>query len=73
MNLANGIGVLLAGAATVAATMLFVGTLYAFPLMWIWDYIMPDLFGLPTITFWQAFWGLFMCFILFKGQTVTSK
>lgn len=24
-------------------------------IMWCWNWLMPLLFGLPTITFWQAF------------------
>lgn len=29
--------------------------LYPFILMMIWNYIMPDLFGFKTITYWQMF------------------
>ena len=31
--------------------------LFGFILMWLWNWLMPDIFGLPTISFWQA-WGL---------------
>ena len=27
----------------------------AFPTMWLWNYLMPKIFGLPTLTFWQTF------------------
>lgn len=43
--------------------------LLGLPLMWLWDWLMPTLFGLPTITFWQACGLNFLCSILFK----TSK
>ncbi len=31
----------------------------AWPVMLLWDWIMPILFGLKSITFWQS-WGLLM-------------
>lgn len=43
--------------------------LLGLPLMWLWDWLMPTLFGLQTITFWQACGLNFLCSILFK----TSK
>lgn len=68
---ALGIGIL--GTIAVAGIMLVVGTLYAFPVMWIWNYLMPELFALPIITFWQAFWGTFLCGLLFKSSSVQSS
>jgi hypothetical protein len=32
------------------------GLLLAFPIMWTWNYIMPYLFNLPTLT-----WGMAWC------------
>lgn len=26
-----------------------------FPVMWLWNYLMPMIFGLPKLTFWQTF------------------
>lgn len=31
-----------------------------FPFMWIWNAIMPDIFGVHTITFWQALGLIFL-------------
>jgi hypothetical protein len=46
--------------------------LFALPTMWLWDWLMPELFGLKEITLFQA-WGLnFLCGLLFKSHT-TSK
>ena len=28
--------------------------LLAFPLMWLWNWLMPDIFGLIEINYWQA-------------------
>jgi uncharacterized membrane protein YkgB len=46
--------------------------LTALPTMWLWDYLMPTLFGLSTITFWQALALNLLCGVLFKSST-TSK
>jgi len=41
--------------------------LFGFVVMWLWNWLMPDVFGLGTITFWQA-WGLVvLSHILFKS------
>jgi len=44
-----------------------VSVLAAVPMYWLWNWLMPVLFSLTTITFWQA-WGLvFLTAILFKS------
>tara|TARA_R110000765_G_scaffold36378_1_gene81338 strand:- start:288 stop:494 length:207 start_codon:yes stop_codon:yes gene_type:complete len=48
-----------------------VGLLIAFPVMWLWNYVIPDVFGLSTIVFWQAFALYTLCNILMKGATGT--
>ncbi|HEY6046076.1 MAG TPA: hypothetical protein VIU65_05690, partial [Pyrinomonadaceae bacterium] len=35
--------------------------------MLLWNWLAPELFGLRTITFWQAFGLLALCRILFGG------
>ena len=41
--------------------------LFGFVVMWLWNWLMPELFGLSVITFWQA-WGLVvLSHILFKS------
>jgi positive regulator of sigma E activity len=45
----------------------FMALLFGFVVMWLWNWLMPDIFGLKTITFWQA-WGLVvLSHILFKS------
>lgn len=40
--------------------------LFGFFVMLLWNWIMPDIFGLPTISYWQG-WGLvLLAHILFK-------
>lgn len=41
--------------------------LFGLILMLLWNWIMPEIFGLPEVTYWQA-WGLvLLAHILFKG------
>ena len=58
------IGMVLVGIA-IAAVM---GLLLGFIVMWLWNWLMPAIFGLGAITFWQA-WGLVvLTHILFKSH-----
>jgi hypothetical protein len=41
--------------------------LFGFGVMWLWNYLMPGLFGLHTISFWQALAILVLSRILFCG------
>lgn len=55
-----------------AVVMLIVGALYALPVMLLWNWLMPMIFHLQEITFFQA-WGLvWLCGLLFKS-TSTKK
>ena len=40
--------------------------LLAFPTMWLWNYIMPTVFNLPEISFWQTLALLILSEIFFK-------
>lgn len=44
-----------------------VGLLIAFPVMYLWNYVIPDVFGLSTIVFWQAFALYSLCNTLMIG------
>jgi hypothetical protein len=41
--------------------------LAGFAVMYLWNWLMPALFGLKTITYWQGFGLLALCKILFGG------
>jgi hypothetical protein len=43
------------------------------PLMLLWNWLMPTLFGLPEITFWQACGLQVLATILFKATVKTNK
>jgi hypothetical protein len=55
------------------ATLVGISLIMAVPTMLLWDWLMPELFELKTITLFQA-WGLnFLCGMLFKSHTSVSK
>lgn len=57
-----------AAGLALAALVLF---LLGFVVAWLWNWLMPEIFGLPTITYWQA-WGLLVLahLLIGAGRTV---
>lgn len=47
--------------------------LLAFPAMWLWNWLMPHLFGLITIDFWEALGINMLTGILFKSTNINSS
>lgn len=43
--------------------------LFGFVLMWLWNGLMPAIFGLPRIGYWQGWGLLILSSMLFKGAT----
>ncbi len=58
-----GMGVLLA---------VGVSLVFALPVYFLWNALMPDIFGLIEITFWQAFGLMVLSGMLFKDDTISS-
>jgi hypothetical protein len=50
----------------VAATALALAL--GFPVMWLWNWLMPAIFGLPVISFWQAVGLLVLSHLLLKSH-----
>ena len=46
--------------------------LFGFIIMWLWNWLMPELFGLTTITYWQGV-GLFILFKILTGSCGSSS
>jgi hypothetical protein len=54
-------------------TIIGLSALLALPVMWLWNYVMPDVFGLTTITFLQA-WALnILSGMLLKSSNISSS
>ena len=57
----------------VVALFVLFSLLLAFPVMWLWNWLMPVIFKLPTLTVWQA-WGLnVLTSFLFKSSHISSN
>ena len=41
------------------------------PVMWLWNWLMPALFGLKTITWVEALGISLLCNFLFKGSSIS--
>ena len=59
----------------VGATIAFVGlcALFTVPVYFLWNWLMPVIFGLPEITFWQALGLKVLCAMLFKFSKSEAK
>jgi len=46
--------------------------IFSFPVLWLWNWVMPITFGLPVIDFWTASGLLMLSNLLFKNNTSTK-
>ena len=60
---AQMVGWVILGIVGVAALI----TLFGFVVMWLWNALMPELFGLATLTYWQAVGLLILSKLFFGG------
>lgn len=44
-----------------------IALLFGYVVVWLWNWLMPELFGLATITFWQAVVLIILARIIFGG------
>ena len=49
------------------------GALLILPIMWCWNYVIPDLFGLENITWKQALALSMLSSMLFKSTSLSNK
>jgi hypothetical protein len=71
-DLISPIGTFVAGTAVLAAGVALIAMLIGFPIKWVWNAVMPDVFGLPVITFWQAVLLYLVANLIFPSSMVTS-
>ena len=64
---------LLAALIVGVGLLFFVAALMSLPVMLLWDWLMPTIFGLPEITWFQAWGLLFLCGLLFKSHITNKK
>lgn len=61
------------GFFVVVVVVMAVGLALGFPVMLLWNEMMPYLFDLPTIDFWQALQLYALCAILFQSTNTGNK
>jgi hypothetical protein len=61
------------GLLTVLGLAILLAMIMALPTMWLWNYIMPDIFGLIEINFYQALAMNVLSSVLFKANTSTNN
>lgn len=68
-NIFIGLGVVLA--AIIIGIILSI--ILTVPVYFLWNWLMPEIFGLPIITFWKA-WGLnLLSWFLIQSHTYTKS
>jgi hypothetical protein len=68
-NFTTVLGIAL-GAIAIAALLIF---LFAFPVMWLWNMLVPSTFGGPALTFWQTFGFMIMIRLILPTSTKSNK
>ncbi len=59
--------------AAIIGLIAIVIVLLGYPLMLLWNWLMPEIFGLPEITFWQAIGLNILCTIMFRPSVNIKK
>lgn len=57
----------------IAMAILIFGVLFALPVMWAWNHVIPKVFQLPTITWLEAWCLIFLGGMFFKSSTTSTK
>ena len=64
---------ILTGLVTIISGLVLMTLLLGWPLMLLWNWLTPTIFGLPIITFWQAVGLNFLTGILFNKPTTKNN
>jgi hypothetical protein len=64
--------ILLAG-LLVVITLAVQALFLALPTMWLWNNLLPDMFGVPSVTFWQALGFCLLARFLFGSGSSSSS
>ena len=57
----------------IVGLLLLSSILLAFPTMWLWNWLMPDIFGVMKIDLYQAMGINFLTHILFKSNVTIKR
>lgn len=62
-----------AGCGPIILAWAIIAVIIGFPIKWLWNWLMPNLFGLPEISFWMALGIALLISILFGGVIKINK
>lgn len=62
-----------AGCGAIVLVWAIIAAIIGFPIKWLWNWLMPTLFGLPEISFWMALGIALLISILFGGVIKINK
>ena len=57
----------------VIGVVVLLSLMFVFPVKWLWNWLMPEIFGLQKITAWQALGLLLLSGFLFRTSSSSSK
>ena len=57
----------------IVGVIVLIGLILTIPVYYLWNWLMPELFGFRVITFWQAMGISFLSSCLFKSSSSSSK
>lgn len=63
----------LLGIAAVLFAVFVLSLVFALPLMWLWNWLMPEIFGLMEIGIWQSLGLLLLSSLLFGNYTSNNS
>lgn len=63
----------LLGIAAVMFAVFVLSLVFALPLMWLWNWLMPEIFGLMEIGIWQSLGLLLLSSLLFGNYTSNNS
>jgi uncharacterized membrane protein len=59
--------------AAIIGLLAILAVILGYPIMLLWNWLMPEIFGLREITFWQAIGINILCHLLFKDSINVVK
>lgn len=69
----SNIGITFTAIFIIVFALSFSSLILSLPIKWLWNYVMPTLFGLPEITYWQSVVLFILSGLLIKNTLNVNK
>lgn len=73
MTLSNTVGTYVGSILAILVIVFGVGIIFSLPVMWCWNFLMPEIFGLEKISLFQSWVMLLLSGFLFKSTSITNS